>query len=152
MEEKTVVEIHGIKMEVDMRSAKRIETFKVGDPVKILVKPAYTTDYRSFPGIIVGFDQFQKLPTIVVAYMDVGYTGADLKFEYINAQSKEIEIVSANELDLPVEKNHILAMFDRQIDKAKADYNDALRKRNYFLTQFGRYFAEELEVAEDFHP
>ena len=36
MEEKRLVEINGIKMEVDMRSARRVDTFKVGDNVKVL--------------------------------------------------------------------------------------------------------------------
>ena len=33
---KRIIEINGIKMEVDLRNAKRIDTFKVGDPVKVL--------------------------------------------------------------------------------------------------------------------
>ena len=35
---KKIVEIDGIKLEIDMRTAKRIDQFKVGDKVKILVK------------------------------------------------------------------------------------------------------------------
>jgi len=35
------VEINGIKMDVDLRSATRIETVKVGTHVKVLVKSSY---------------------------------------------------------------------------------------------------------------
>ena len=38
MEEKRIIEVNGIKMEVDLRNAKRIDQFKVGDSVKVLVK------------------------------------------------------------------------------------------------------------------
>ena len=36
MEEKRIIDINGMKMEVDLRTAKRIDTFKVGDNVKVL--------------------------------------------------------------------------------------------------------------------
>ena len=35
MEEKRIIDINGMKMEVDLRTAKRIDTFKVGDNVKV---------------------------------------------------------------------------------------------------------------------
>ena len=38
MEGKTMVEIDGVKMEVDLRTARRIDTFAVGDNVKVLCK------------------------------------------------------------------------------------------------------------------
>jgi hypothetical protein len=34
-ENKRIVEIDGVKIEVDLRSAKRIDTFRVGDNVKV---------------------------------------------------------------------------------------------------------------------
>ncbi|MDH7956462.1 hypothetical protein [Listeria monocytogenes] len=38
MEEKRMVEINGIKMEIDMRTAVRVDEFKVGDNIKVLDK------------------------------------------------------------------------------------------------------------------
>ena len=38
MEEKRIVEIDGVKIEVDLRTAKRVDSYKVGDNVKILEK------------------------------------------------------------------------------------------------------------------
>ena len=37
-DEKTIVEINGIKMEVDLRHATRVEEFKIGSKVKVLKK------------------------------------------------------------------------------------------------------------------
>ena len=66
----SVIEINGSKFDVDFREAKEINTFKVGDKVKVLKKKYL--EHVVYPGIIVGFEQFQKLPTIVIAYLD-GY-------------------------------------------------------------------------------
>ena len=48
MEEKRIIDINGMKMEVDLRTAKRIDTFKVGDNVKVLATEYNGTwgDYR----------------------------------------------------------------------------------------------------------
>lgn len=53
MEEyKKIVEINGIKMEVDMRHAKTIDTYKIGDRVKVLVKQYSDTYRRKLPNRI----------------------------------------------------------------------------------------------------
>ena len=41
---KRIVEIDGVKIEVDLRKAKRVDSFQVGDNVKILEKK-YNDDY-----------------------------------------------------------------------------------------------------------
>ena len=43
MTDTTIIEINGLKLEIDLRSAKRIDSFRVGDNVKILRK-----DYNSY--------------------------------------------------------------------------------------------------------
>ncbi|MHC4294732.1 MAG: hypothetical protein ACYSTL_04025, partial [Planctomycetota bacterium] len=50
-----VVEINGVKLEVDLRHAKVIDQFRVGDRVKVL-KKKYEKVYESHPGAIIGFD------------------------------------------------------------------------------------------------
>ena len=94
----TIIEINGMKLEVDLRQAKRIETLKVGSPVKVLVK-GYD-GYKVHAGTVVGFEPFASLPTIIVAYLDIDYTSANLKFIHFNAQSKDIEIVHSVDGDL----------------------------------------------------
>ena len=69
-ETRRIVEIDGVKVEVDLRTAKRVDSFRVGDNVKILDK-SYQ-DYKVKPGIIVDFAEFQELPTIVIAVFEEG--------------------------------------------------------------------------------
>ena len=74
------MEINGVKFEVDMRTLKRIDTFKVGDNVKILDK----TYSKIKNGVIVEFLNFKDMPTIQVAcFNDNPYTSSGL-IEFIN--------------------------------------------------------------------
>lgn len=79
-DEKKIIEIGGVKLELDMRTGKttQIDTFKVGDNVKVLIKEY--DSYKSYAGVIVGFDNFKERPTIIVAYLKMGYSEADIKF------------------------------------------------------------------------
>lgn len=143
MEDKKLIEINGIKMEVDMRTATttQINTYKVGDQIKILVKD-YST-YKLYSGVIVGFDNYEKLPTIVVAYLDIGYSEANIKMAYINEESKEnYEIVKA-EYDIPpFEKDSVIEKLDREITSTEQKLADLKVKRQYFIDKFNNYFED----------
>lgn len=138
----TIVEINGVKLEVDLRTAKRIDTLRIGDRVKCLVKD-YNT-WRTCPGVVVGFEPFKALPTIVVAYLDVKYNGDLLAFKSFNAEVEGFEIVA--DLDhnaLEVDKAHIMSQFDRDATKKRQELEDIEAKRQYFLDHFGRYFTDK---------
>ena len=92
-----VVEVNGVKLEVDLRSAKRIDTLQVGSRVKVLTK-GYD-GYKVRPGIVAGFEPFDKLPTIIVAVLDITYLEAKLDFVLFNSESKDIEVVAALDHD-----------------------------------------------------
>ena len=142
-----IVEINGVKVEVDLREAKRVEAFRIGDPVKILHKGRYNGDkWRVSPGIVAGFAGFEKLPTITVAYLDTEFGSGELKFGHINAQSEEFELTSATDSDLSIEKGHIVDIFDRQITTKENELKDLQHKKEYFLKNFKRYFAEATNV------
>lgn len=137
--EKQIVEINGIKLEIDMRYAKKIEHYKVGDNVKVLIKK-YSDSYENFPGVIVGFDQFDKLPTIIVCYVELSYNTAEIKFININANTKEIEIVHMQDHEKHIDKNKAIDLLDRMVLKAESDLSEIMRKRNYFLEKFDQNF------------
>lgn len=140
---KRIVEINGIKVEVDLRTAKRVDTFKVGDAVKIL-KKKYDNQFESYFGMIVGFDEFKNRPTIIVAYLDNGsWSDSPLKLEYITQDTKDTEIVTHGASDIGVQKCDIMEHFDRQIIKKKSEIEEMERKRHYFVTMFGKYFQNE---------
>ena len=52
MENKRIIEINGIKLEVDLTTAKRIDEFKVGDNVKVLRK-SYNDTFEVLAGVIL---------------------------------------------------------------------------------------------------
>ena len=105
-ENKRIIEVNGVKMEIDLRTAKVVENYKVGDYVKILVKDY--SGYKSYIGNIIGFDNFEKNPTIVIAYLKNEYSTASIEFAYYNSQSEEIEITTLNEWDIPLKKSQII--------------------------------------------
>ena len=92
-ENKRIIEINGIKMEVDLSTAKTIDIFRVGDPVKILLKEY--GKHTVLPGVIISFNDFHQKPTINVAYLNHSYSFAEIKTAAINADSEDIEIVRA---------------------------------------------------------
>ena len=143
----TIIEINGIKMEIDLRNAKRIDTLRVGDRVKCLVKQY--GGMATYAGVIVGFEPFPSLPSIVVAYLDTGYASGTLKFQTFNSETKDFEIVS--DLDnnsLEVNRAHILAVFDREEQTKRQELSAIEDKREFFLSHFGRYFSDQKENAQ----
>jgi len=147
MSDKHVIEINGIKMEVDLRHAKRIDMMRVGDRVKVLVKQ-YGNEYKISAGTIIGFEPFKELPTIIVAYLDVTYNEAAVKFLYFNSASKDVDIVAAVDDDaLDVNKAGVLAQMDRAIQKKEDEVADLRLKREFFLANFRAYWPEHAPVV-----
>lgn len=146
--QKRIVEINGIKIEVDLRTAKRVDSFKVGDAVKIL-KKSYGDSYESHFGMIVAFDEFQALPTMVIAYLKATSWESPLNFAYLNSKSADIEICHQDPADIGVERADILTAFDRETSKKEQELKEIQRKRDYFTKMFGRYFdkPEGVETA-----
>src|SRR6478609_5135979 len=119
--EKTIVEINGLKMEVDMRHATRIDTMVVGSKVKVLVKSDYSSP-EVYSGVVVGFEAFKDLPTIIVCYLVVSYNEAKLQFAYINSDSaKKYDIVLSVDEEIPIEKADVLSRMDKEIAKKQEE-------------------------------
>jgi hypothetical protein len=141
-----VIEINGIKMEIDMRTAKRVDEFRIGCRVKVLVKEY--SDTRVYPGVIVGFENFKSLPTIIVAYLS-GYHG-ELKFLHINANSEDVDMVLGDEDYFPIEKSDIVDKMEREIEKKKMELKELEQKKEYFLTRFDSYFKlDDMKKVEE---
>lgn len=139
MSDKRIIEIEGVKIEIDMRTAKRVDTIRVGSRVKVL-KKGYN-DYIVHHGIVIGFEEFVSLPTIVVAYLEKTYNSSDIKFVYFNKQSKDVEIVVATDDDFDVDINDVVASFDRQIRAKENEIRDLEEKKQYFIKQFQTVFS-----------
>src|SRR5580765_2934578 len=139
----TIVEVNGIKMEIDLRQAKIVhQNIRVGTKVKLLKKSDYG-DPEVFPGVVVGFEPFTDLPTIIVAYVKHSYSSAELNFAYINTKSaKNFSLVPSMDDELPIDKAEVLTVFERDIAKKEAEIADIKAKRDYFLRNFNTYFVE----------
>jgi len=148
-EQRTIIEVNGIKMEVDLRHAKRVEEYRVGDNVKVLVK-GYGDSYESCAGVIVGFDAFRMRPTIVVCYLKPGY-GAEVKFAFITPDTKDIEIIHMADYDKLLDADKTLEYLEREIIKKEAEVLDLKMKKDYFVTAYEKIVApinkEEIENA-----
>ena len=142
-ENKRIIEIDGVKVEIDLRTAKRVDSFKVGDNIKILDKEY--DSYKVKPGIIVDFAEFQELPTIVIAVFEEGSwsSAPNISFIYYNKNtSKKVEIVSCSEDEIKVSKEGVIERFEREIQKKKNEYDDLKNKLEYFKTHFLKVYKE----------
>lgn len=137
----TIIEVNGVKLEVDLRSAKRIDTLRVGDRVKCLVT-IFNNEMNVYPGVVIGFEPFDSLPTIVVAYLLTNYNGVDLVFKSFNSRTKDFEIVAdIDNNTLEVNKENILDRMTREEEKLESQLRELQQKRGFFLKNFSKYFA-----------
>lgn len=137
-EDKRIVEIGGVKLEVDMRSARRIDEFKVGDSVKVLDQRNDKCDMRS--GVITDFANFKDLPTIMVAVYKEGSYWEKPTIEFIpfNAKTEGIEIVGVSAEEIIVSRDTVVQKFDDEIAKKRDELNDLIIKRDTFVKYFGK--------------
>jgi len=146
MENKRIIEINGVKLEVDMSTAKVVDNFQIGDKVKVLKKPDQYNDSKVYPGVIIGFEEFKSLPTIVIAYLEVSYSKADINFLYFNSESKT-EVVKATADYVQFNKDDVFSMLDREISSKERELADLNHKKEYFLSNFNRHFEAQGKEA-----
>lgn len=133
------VEINGIKVEVDLRTCKKIDTFKVGDNVKVL-KKSYGDNFQVYSGVIIDFVAFKERPALVVAYFDTSYSGTDIKFETITQDSKDIEIAPCLPHELKINRDRVIDKFDIAIVAKEREADDLRQKKDYFIQNFSKFF------------
>ena len=136
-EEKRIIEVNGLKLEVDMRYARRIDEFKVGDNVRILDKRNGKNEMRS--GVITDFANFKELPTIIVAVYKAGdyWSAPTIEFLTYNADTEDVEIVGTNAEEIMVSKDTIIDRFNDDIAKKREQMQDLIVKRDTFIKYFG---------------
>lgn len=139
MSDTRLIEINGVKLEVDMRTAKKVESYKVGDLVKVLVKKY--NEWKVCNGMIVEFCDFKELPTIVVAYMSESYS-PDLEFAYLNAATLELQLAPAGDALASVDKGWVVRKLDDQIKAKQSEIESLEARKRFFLERFARYFSD----------
>jgi len=145
----TIVQVGGIKMEVDLRHAIKVEHYKIGTKVRILKKSgSYSSgdSYTTYGGIIVGFDQFEKMPSILIAYLKTSYGDAEIEFLTFNSQTKDVEICVADDNFIPFQKSTIIEKLNNKITEAEQSLLEAKAKKEYFEKYFNKYFSEVKDI------
>lgn len=139
-----IIEINGVKIEVDERTAsiQRVDTFKIGDSVKILHRQYDSSAGDIKYAIIIGFDQFKSLPTITVAYLDY----SEIKYAYINSSSKH-ELLAVEAHDLAMEKTWVIDRMQDRIIKKEQELADEKAKLDVFIKMFGKYFKDGIPTS-----
>lgn len=144
---KRIVEINGVKLEIDTRTARKVDQYRVGDKVKVLVKE-YSDNYKTHHGVIVAFDDFTALPTITVCYVKDNYGSTSLEFVYINAKSKDVELAPCTD-EILITKADVMTRMQAEIDKKQAEVQDLQRKMEFFVKRFGVWFETPHAVISD---
>ena len=139
---KRIIEINGIKMEVDLRNAKRIDTFKVGDPVKVLDMTYQTATIKA--GVIVGFAEFEKHPAIEIMVLDDSYSGIGFSFITIKAEDDKpkYEIIHYNNYEKIFTQSDVVRKFERNIQQKEIELEELKRKKKYFIDDFQKAFEQ----------
>jgi hypothetical protein len=139
-EQKRIVEIGGAKVEIDLREATTVETYKPGDPVHVLVK-RYGDSYEAYPAIVVGFHAFKTRPTIVVAYLkDEGsFSGVDIHYAYLNKDTDDTEICPRIPGDRAswLSRATLEEKLNRMVQEAERKLAEATEKRDFFQKWIG---------------
>ena len=135
---KRIIEINGVRLEVDMRSARRIDEFRVGDNVKVLDSRGGNNLVRS--GVITDFANFKELPTLIIAmYCPPDYwSKPSVEFLYFNSQTEYVEIVGVSAEETIVSRETVVQKFDDEIAKKRDELNDLIIKRDTFVKYFGK--------------
>jgi hypothetical protein len=134
--EKRVIEINGVKMEVDLRNAKTVSSYKVGDTIKVL-KKGYS-GYDVHFGVIIGFTEFKKLPTVEILYLKDNYSSADIDFLCYNAETEDVEIAPVHPYETLFSEASIVEKLDKQISNKEEELRTLRAKKAAFLQHFGK--------------
>ena len=135
------IEIDGIKVEVDLRTAKKVDVYKIGDNVKVL-KKTYNNEHSVYSGVIVDFVAFKELPAIVVAYFEQDYNGVNIRFETITKESQGIEIAPCLPHEMKINKARVIDKFNIAIASKQREVDELVQKRDYFVENFSKFFEE----------
>ena len=143
---KRIVQINGVSVEFDDRDATSIQTFRIGDTVKVLTK-SYGDSFRVRPGVIVGMTAFTNLPSIEVAVLELTHDGAKLEIIAINSQSKDTEIAAVDAVELQLSREHVTGLLDREIERLETQLRDRKAHKALVLNRFGAYMLAHDEAS-----
>jgi hypothetical protein len=142
-ENKRIVEINGVKVEIDLRNAKVIEHYKVGDPVRVYHPKS---DYRGAEiraGVIVGFCEFEKTPAIEILELEDSYNSITFKSVVVSGElNNDLQIAPYDRYEGLISQANVVTRFDRQIQQKELELSDLKLKKKYFIDDFAKAFQQ----------
>ena len=142
-EGKRIVEIDGVKLEVDLRTAKVVDRYKIGDPVRVFHSSSNYERSSIKPGVIVGFCEFEKNPAIEILEFDESYSGASFKLiTMVSGEQNPLQIAPYDRYSGLVSQADIVTRFDREIQKKEIELADLKLKKDYFINDFAKAFQQ----------
>ena len=142
-ENKKIIEINGVKLEVDLRTAKVIDNYKIGDPVRVLHSKEQYNCAEIRPGVIVGFCNFENAPTIEILELSTSYNGATFNIVTLtHGQDNKIQIAPYDRYEGLISQDDIVTRFDRKIQEKELELADLKLKKKYFIDDFSKAFKQ----------
>ena len=138
--------VGAVTIAANRNQAIRAEILKVGDAVRVLIKPSYGTP-EVHTGVIVGFEPFKEWPTIIIAYIEHSYNKSEMKMLYFNGNEKQdAEILSApQDINIDIERSRVIDWFNTEEQKKLAEVDEIRAKRQYFNRYFGNLVSQVIE-------
>lgn len=147
------VQIKDFKIEIDEADIPKRNAYRVGDPIRVLTKK-YNNEYNSYPGIIVGFEDFKELPTLRIAYVVSDYSSVEVKIIGYNAKTADVEVAPINPVDneIHLDRQRMIDIFDKKILLKEQEIVELRAQKEYFIKRFGLFFRglKELQPIVDF--
>ena len=132
MEETRIVEINGVKMEVDLRHAKVVEQYKIGSPVKV-ISQQYENDYKVSPGVIVDMtEDGEGSGVIQILVLDESYSSVDIKIVTFGSKTKNVTIAPFAKYEMKWSDADINDKFDQMIRKHEEEIRILKSKKTAF--------------------
>jgi len=148
-ENKRIVEINGVKLEVDLRTAKVVDTFKIGDPVRVFHPKGSYGSAEIHVGVIIGFCEFEKTPAIEILELSDEYSGVTFKTVCIgDGINTELQIAPYDRYEGLISQADTVTKFDRAIQKKELELADLKLKKQYFINDFAKAFERIVPLAE----
>lgn len=133
--------IQGTHFEISRAPNQPTEKFvRIGDRVKVMKKQY--DGWKTFPGIIVSFDDFKDMPTFNIVYVEASYSSCNLHSVAFNEESKDIKVsfLADDSKEIDIDRTGMIKYFERAIEAKKNELSDLMYKMSYFEKNFGKFF------------
>ena len=133
--------IQGTHFEISRAPEQPMTTFvRIGDRVKVMKKQY--DGWKTYPGIVVSFDNFKDMPTFNIVYVNASYSSCELNSIAFNEETKDIKLSFLEEgsKEIDIDRTAIIKYFERAIEGKKNELSDLMYKMSYFEKNFGKFF------------